>query len=386
MNIPYVNLAKQNTQLKKEILSAMGKVLENGQFILGKEVADFEKSFAALCGTKYALGVGTGTDALILALRALNIGPGDEVITVANSFVSTASCITLVGAKPVFVDVAEDYNINPFLIEGAINSRTKAILPVHLTGRPADMDAILKIAKKHKLAVIEDCAQAVGAQYKNKRVGSFGEIGCFSLHPLKNLNACGDGGVLTTDNEELHKKMQILRNNGFTSRDDCDIWSANSRLDTLQAALLLVKLKYLKKWTDKRRANAAFYRQHLSDLAEVTVPSEQPYEKSVYHTFVIQAQMRQSLIEFLQNKGIGTKIHYPIPIHLQPAAKSLGYKVGSLPVTEGQAEKILSLPVYPELTNKELQYIVNCIHNFYQMRSTFFQGRPSRDGCPQKKC
>ncbi|MDP2922722.1 MAG: DegT/DnrJ/EryC1/StrS family aminotransferase [Candidatus Omnitrophota bacterium] len=366
MNIPYVNLAKQNTRLKKEILAAIGKVLESGQFILGKEVTTFEHSFAKLCGTKYALGLGTGTDALILALRALNIGPGDEVITVANSFVSTASCIALVGAKPVFVDVGEDYNINPPLIENAINSRTKAILPVHLTGRPVDMGPILKIAKAHKLAVIEDCAQAVCAQYKNKYVGSFGQIGCFSLHPLKNLNACGDGGVLTTNDEDLYKKIQILRNNGFSSRDDCDIWSANSRLDTVQAALLLVKLNYLKEWTDKRRANARFYQEHLADLEQVKVPREKPHEKSVYHTFVIQVEMREKLIKFLENKAIGTKIHYPIPIHLQPAAKSLGYKIGSLPVTEKQAKRILSLPIYPELTNKELNYIVNCIRDFYK--------------------
>ncbi len=366
MNIPYVNLAKQNTLLKKEILSAISEVLENGQFILGEKVEDFENSFAKLCGTKYALGVGTGTDALVLALRALNIGPGDEVITVANSFVSTASCIILSGAKPIFVDVGEDYNINPALIEKVINTHTKAILPVHLTGRPADMEAILKIAKAQNLMVIEDCAQAVCAEYKNKSVGSFGQLGCFSLHPLKNLNACGDGGVITMNDDMLYRKIQILRNNGFSSRNDCDVWSNNSRLDTVQAALLLVKLKYLKEWTDKRRANALFYQQHLSNLTQVKVPIEQPYEKSVYHTFVIRAENREKLIEHLEKKGIGTKIHYPIPIHLQPAAKELGYKPGSLPVTEKQSKQILSLPIYPGLTAKELKHIVNCICDFYQ--------------------
>lgn len=366
MNIPYVDLAGQNKAIKKEILGAVGKVLESGQFILGKEVEIFEHSFARLCGTKYALGVGTGTDALVLALRALNIGAGDSVITVANSFVSSASCVRLVGAKPQFVDVGEDYNIDPSLLESAIDFSTKAILPVHLTGRPANMTPILKIAKKHKLSVIEDCAQAICAEYKNKCVGSFGQIGCFSLHPLKNLNACGDGGVITMNDEKLYRKIQILRNNGFSSRNDCDVWSANSRLDTVQAALLLVKLKYLKEWTDKRRANASFYRQHLSNLTQIKVPVEQPYEKSVYHTFVIQVEMRERLIEFLKNKGVGTKIHYPIPIHLQPAAKSLGQNKGSLPVTEEQAKKILSLPVYPELTTRQLSYIVNCICEFYK--------------------
>ncbi|MDD4182977.1 MAG: DegT/DnrJ/EryC1/StrS family aminotransferase [Candidatus Omnitrophica bacterium] len=366
MNIPYVDLAGQNTLLKKEILSAINNVLKSGQFILGDKVKDFEDSFAGLCGTKYALGVGTGTDALILSLRALDIGEGSEVITVANSFVSTASCIALAGAKPVFVDVGEDYNINPALVENAINPRTKAILPVHLTGRPADMTAILKIAKAHNLAVVEDCAQAVCAEYKNKPVGSFGAIGCFSLHPLKNLSACGDGGMITVNDENLYKKMQILRNNGFSSRNDCDVWSPNSRLDTVQAALLLVKLKYLKEWTDKRRENASFYQKYLSGLTQIKVPIEQPYEKSVYHTFVIQAENREKLIEYLKEKGIGAKIHYPIPIHLQPAAKKLGYKPGSLPVTERQSKLILSLPIYPGLSKKELKYIVNCICDFYQ--------------------
>ncbi|MCK9614344.1 MAG: DegT/DnrJ/EryC1/StrS family aminotransferase [Candidatus Omnitrophica bacterium] len=365
MNIPYVNLAGQNRVVKKEILQAIGKVLESGQFILGKEVEAFERSFANLCGTEYALGVGTGTDALVLALRVLNIGPGDSVITVANSFISTASSIVLVGAKPVFVDVGEDYNINPRLIEKAINSRTKAILPVHLTGRPADMKSILEIAKKHKLTVIEDCAQAVGAEYREKCVGSFGTIGCFSLHPLKNLNACGDGGALTTNDRNLYRKLQILRNNGFSTRDNCAAWSDNSRLDTIQAALLLVKLNYLKKWTDRRRENAEFYQKHLSCLTQVKVPVERPYEKSVYHTFVIQAQDRDRLSNFLGRKGIGTKIHYPIPIHLQPAAKSLKQKSGSLLMTEKQAKMILSLPIYPELTTKQLSYIVNCIYDFY---------------------
>jgi dTDP-4-amino-4,6-dideoxygalactose transaminase len=366
MRIPYVNLAKQHKAIKKEVLNAIGDIIDSGNFILGDEVAQFERAFAKLCGTKYAVGVGTGTDALIMALRALKIGVGDEVITVANSFISTASCIILVGARPVFVDVRGDYNIDPYLIEKAISRRSRAILPVHLTGRPADMEPIMAIAKKHNLFVIEDCAQAVYAQYRNKRVGSFGDIGCFSLHPLKNLNACGDGGVLTTNDENLYKQLQILRNNGFSTRDDCDIWSDNSRLDTLQASLLLVKLKYLKRWTEKRRRNASFYQEHLSNLASVRIPAEKPYEKSVYHTFVVQADKRDALSAFLTKHGIGTKIHYPIPIHLQPTAKGLGYKSDSLPVTEKQAKIILSLPIYPELSTRELKYIVKCIHNFYK--------------------
>ena len=221
---------------------------------------------------RYAVGLNSGTDALILALKAIGIGPGDEVITVPNSFVSSTSCIALIGARPVFVDVCEDYNINAALIEQAITPRTRAILPVHLTGRPADMDPILEVARIYRLHVIEDCAQAVMAEYKGKRVGSFGLVGCFSLHPLKTLNACGDGGVLTTDDADLAEQFRILRNIGLKTRDDCVVWSGNSRLDTLQAAILLVKLHYLEVWTEKRRANARFYQEHLDGLSQVQIP------------------------------------------------------------------------------------------------------------------
>jgi dTDP-4-amino-4,6-dideoxygalactose transaminase len=367
MKIPYVNLADQNVAIKNELLAAVDSVISSGQYILGKEVTDFEHHFAELCGVKYAVGVGTGTDALILALRALEIGPGSEVITVANSFVSTASCIVQIGAQPVFIDVTDDYTMAPSLIEKAITPRTRAILPVHLTGRPADMELIMAIAQAHDLEVIEDCAQAVCAEYKKQKVGSFGKIGCFSLHPLKNLSACGDGGVLTTNDVNLYKKLLILRANGIRTRDDCVAWSDNSRLDTLQAALLLVKLDYLDEWTEKRRGNARFYQQHLADLPQVQVPLDKPYEKSVYHTFVIQADRRDALRDFLGKHGIDTKVHYPVPIHLQPAAKELGYKKGSLPVTERQAKRVLSLPVYPELGQEKLSYIVNCIHDFYKI-------------------
>ena len=297
---------------------------------------------------------------------ALNIGPGDEVITVSNSFITSASSIAFVGAKPVFVDVGEDYNINPANIEEKITPDTKAILPVHLTGRPADMDAISEIAKRHNLFIIEDCAQAVCAEYKGKQVGSFGDTGCFSLHPLKTLNACGDSGVLTTNSEELYKSLNILRNNGLKSRDECIYWSFNSRLDNIQAAILLVKLKYLKQWTDGRIENAAFYREKLKDHPNIRIPVDRSYEKAVYHTFVIQAEKRDELKEKFIQSGIGTNIHYPIPIHLQKPAQELGYRRGDFPVTEEQAEKILSLPVYPELTRNELEYIVERLYISYQ--------------------
>lgn len=365
MRIPYVNIAAQHVSLKSELLSAIGKVLDSGQFILGDEVAEFERCFAELCGVSYAIGLNSGTDALILALRAIGVGPGDEVITVPNSFVASTSCIVLLGARPVFVDVRDDYNMDPALIEQAITPRTKAILPVHLTGRPSDMDPILEVARVHHLHVIEDCAQAVAADYRGKRVGSFGTVGCFSLHPLKTLNACGDGGVLTTNDAGLAEEFRILRNIGLKTRDDCVVWSGSSRLDTIQAAVLLVKLRYLEVWTNKRRANARFYQDHLRDFPQVQVPIDRPHEGAVYHTFVIQADRRDMLQEHLARHGIGTAVHYPIPIHLHKAACGLGLGPGSFPVAEKQAHRILSVPIYPELGEVELQYVVDGIRSFY---------------------
>ncbi|MEI7635766.1 MAG: DegT/DnrJ/EryC1/StrS family aminotransferase [Syntrophus sp. (in: bacteria)] len=369
ITIPYVNVALQHSLVKDELLKAVSDILDKGNFILGGEVNEFEKHFAALCGVKYAVGVNSGTDALILALMAIDIGPGEEVITVPNSFVATASCIKIVGARPVFIDVRDDYNMDPSLIESAITDHTRAILPVHLTGRPADMEPIIEIAGRYNLQVIEDCAQAVAAEYKGKRVGSFGRIGCFSLHPLKTLNACGDGGVLTTNDAGLAAKLKIMRNLGLENRENCVLWSGNSRLDTLQAAILLVKLKYLDDWTEKRRLNAEYYCKHLADLHQVHVPTDKTYEYSVYHTYVIQAENRDKLRAFLAEKGIGTGIHYPIPIHLQTVAEELNYRPGSFPVTEGQANRILSLPVYPELDKGQLNHIIDSIHKFYQEQS-----------------
>ncbi len=366
MNIPYVDLAKQHAPMKEKLLEAIGKVLDDGKFILGEEVAEFEQRFAQLCGAQWAVAVNSGTDALILALKALGIGAASEVITVANSFVSSTSCIVLAGAKPVFVDVGEDYLIDPSLIEKAITSKTKALLPVHLTGRPADMNAIMAIAKKHKLAVIEDCAQAVSAEYRGQKVGTFGDVGCFSLHPLKTLNACGDGGVLTTNDKDLYEKILTLHDNGLYRRNECIYWSNNSRLDTIQAAMLLVKLNYLEAWTEARRSNGYFYRQHLKDLPQVQVPAEENSMRAVYHTFIINVDRRDELQEFLSEKGIGTKVHCGVPIHLQPVAKELGYKKGSLPVTEWQAQRVLSLPVAQSLEREMLDYVVNAIRDFYQ--------------------
>lgn len=366
MNIPYVDLAEQHAPIKEKLLEAVGKVLDHGKFVLGDEVAEFEQRFARLCGVQYAVALNSGTDALILALRALGVGTGDEVITVSNSFVSSTSCIVCADAKPVFVDVREDYLIDPALIEKAITPRTKAILPVHWTGRPCDMAAIAPIAKKHKLFVIEDCAQAVDAEYRGQKVGSFGDAGCFSLHPLKTLNACGDGGILTTDNKDLYEKILALRDNGFYQRNACIYWSNNSRLDTIHAAMLLVKMDYLDEWTQSRRANAHFYQKHLQGLSQIQVPVAEKNMRAVYHTFIIQADRRDQLQAFLTEKGVGTKVHYATPIHLQSVAKDLGYKKGSLPVTERHAGRVLSLPVAQSLQPEMLEYVVNSIRDFYQ--------------------
>jgi len=366
LHVPYVDIAGQHQPLKADLLSAIGQIIDSGQFILGEQVQLFEQRMTELCGVNYAVGVNSGTDALIIALRALNIGPGDEVITAPNSFVASTSCIAIVGAKPVFVDVREDYNIDPEKIEAAITPHTKAILPVHLTGRPADMSAIMTIATKYGIPVIEDSAQAILAEFQDKPVGSWGTIGCFSLHPLKTLNACGDGGLLTTNDESLYKQFLLLRNLGLETRDDCVVWSSNSRLDTVQAAMLLVKLNYLHDWTKKRQANAKFYQTHLADIEEVVVPIDKPDEKAVYHTFVIQAEQRDELRTYLTKHNIGSAIHYPVPIHLQTVAKELGYGMGSFPITEIQAKKILSLPIYADLTEKQLQNVVETIKDFYK--------------------
>ena len=368
MNIPYVDLAGQHAPIKDKLLEAVGKVLDHGKFVLGEEVAEFEQRFTKLCDVQYAVALNSGTDALILAMRALGIGSGDEVITVANSFITSTSCIICAGAKPVFVDVGEDYLMNPALIEQAITPRTKAILPVHWTGQPADIAAIMAIAKKHKLFVIEDCAQAISAEYKGRRVGSWGDMGCFSLHPLKTLNACGDGGVITTASKVLYEKLHSLRNNGFYQNDEWIYWSNNSRLDTIQAAMLLVKLDYLEVWTEKRRENARFYQQHLKDLPQIQFSLPRDDMRAVYHTFVIQAQQRDELKKCLEQSGVNTKIHYAVPIHLQPAAKGLGYAQGSLPVTERQAQRILSLPVHSQMDTAMLEYVTACIWDFYKTK------------------
>lgn len=363
MKVPYIDLAAQHREIREELLETIGTVLDSGQFILGKLVRSFEQKFAKLSGTKYAIGVASGTDALILSMKVLNIGPGDEVITVPNSFLATASSIILTGAKPVFVDVRDDYNIDPDKIELAITSKTKAIIPVHLTGRPADMFPILKVAENYNIHVIEDAAQAVRAEYHGQRVGSFGTLGCFSLHPLKNLNACGDAGIITTNNPEFYKKLLVLRNHGLINRDECQVWSINSRLDAIQAAILNVKLNYLEKWEMRRREIASIYQEELDNL--LNRPLDKTYERSVYHTFVIQTTDRDKLQQFLWENEIDTKIHYPVPIHLQSSSIGLGYKEGDFPITEKLAKNILSLPIDTSLSDNQIGYTCSKINQFH---------------------
>jgi dTDP-4-amino-4,6-dideoxygalactose transaminase len=363
--IPFSNHNGHNKKLKSEIMAAVGQVLDHGGYILSEEVVEFETRFADLCGVQYAVSVNSGTDALILALHALGIGSGDEVIVPPNSFLASTSCIAHVGARPVFIDVRDDYNLDPHQLEKMITSRTKAIIPVHLTGRSADMNPILEIANKHDLAVIEDCAQAVLAEYHGQRVGSFGEFGCFSLHPYKNLAACGDGGVVTTNSSEHFARLKRLRNHGIQPDNKIVEWGFNSRLDSLQAAVLLVKLQHIEAWTDARREYAVFYQKALKNIAEVQVPTDQLHENPVYQTFIIQAERRDALQEHLASVGVMTGVHYPVPVHLQDAAKPLAYPPKSFPVVERLADSILSLPIYPELTIEQLEYIAENIRAFY---------------------
>lgn len=362
--VPYIDLGLQHQAHKAEYLAEIEKVLDSGWFILGENVSKFEQDFADLCGAKYAIGLNSGTDALFLAMLAFGIGPGDEVITAPNSYLASASSVALIGATPVFADVRDDYNIDPEAIRKAITPNTKAIIPVHLTGRPAAMKEILAIAQEHNLKVIEDCAQAVCATLDGQGVGSFGDVGCFSLHPLKNLNALGDGGVLTTNSEEIYHRILKARNHGLRNRNECEFWSYNSRLDAMQAAVLNVKMKYIKKVTERRREIAALYQSRLADV--VSVPKDQEGEYAVYHTFIVQTDRRNELQDYLKEHGVDTKIHYPIPIHLQEAASNLGYQVGSMPATESQVERILSLPVFPELTDAQVHYVCDVIHSFFQ--------------------
>ena len=364
MKVPYINLGLQHQKDKQRILTKVSELLDSGMFILGDEVKQFEERFATLCGTKYAVGVANGTDALVLALQSLGIGKGDEVITAPNSYLASGSSIALCGATPVFADVREDYNIDPVQVRKKITDKTKAIIPVHLTGRPAPMDEINMVAKEFNLHVVEDAAQAVGAQYKNKAVGCLSDVACFSLHPLKNLSAIGDAGIMTTNNKEIYEWLLKARSHGMKSRDECEFWSMNSRLDAVQAAILNIKIGNIKEWTERRRGIAAKYVQELGHL--VHVPKEQAFEKSVYHTFIIMTAHRDALQKHLHEHGVDSKIHYPIAIHQQDAAQQLKSSHDAFPETEKQITQILSLPVYPELTDEQVNHVCAQVKSFFK--------------------
>ena len=362
MKVPFVNLGLQFQNLRDEIISKFEELSTKGSYILNAEVQRFEKNFAEYCGTRYAVGVGNGSDALSFSLLALDIGKGDEVITAPNSFIATAWTIANVSAKPVFVDVRDDYNIDPDQIEAAITPKTKAIMPVHLTGRVADMDVILDIARKHQIQVIEDAAQAVGAFYKGMKAGSFGVTGCFSLHPLKNLHVHGDGGIITTDDKSIYEYVVKIRNHGLKNRDECEFWGYNSRLDGIQAAIANIKLTHLDRWNQRFRKIASHYSKMLAN--HVKVPIDKEYEKPIYHRYIIQHPKRDSLRKYLTNKSIETKVNYPIPLHLQEAARSLGYKNGDFRNAEQQANTILSLPIYAEMEDEQVEHVINSVRSF----------------------
>ena len=364
MKIPYVNLNLQWKKEKKDLLKVIDETLENDHWVGGKNIEKFEKNIAKLCNTKYAAGLNSGTDALTLGLHLLRVSKGDEVITIPNSFIASVSVIVHLGAKPVFVDVLPDQNMNPDLLEQAITKKTKAIMPVHLTGRVSEMFEIKKIANKYHIPVIEDAAQCIGSLYHNRPSGSLGTIGCFSAHPLKNLNAIGDAGYLTTNNSKIYKKVLELRTHGMVDRNKIRNLGYVSRMDNLQATVLNYRLTNLKNVIKKRRENFELYRKYL-DQKYVFFPAEKKYQYNSYHTFVIQVNKRDQLKKYLQKNNIITAIHYPIPIHLQPAVRFLGYKKGSFKYVEKQAKRILTLPINQYLKKSEIKIISDKINYFY---------------------
>lgn len=365
MNIPLVDLKAGYRQIQGEIEGATHRVWRSGWYILGQEVAQFEEAFAAFCQVPHAIGVASGTDALHLALRALEIGPDHEVITVSHTAVATVAAIELSGARPVFVDVEPNTcTIDVSQIETIITQHTRAIVAVHLYGQPADMSSILEIAQRHHLYVIEDCAQAHGAQYKGRPVGSWGDIGAFSFYPTKNLGALGDGGAVITKDADLATRLRLLRQYGWRKRYISDFPGLNSRLDEIQAAILRVKLPHLDEWNLKRRQVATHYTRLLADLP-LTLPRVQSDRTHVFHLYVIQTPQRDALQAYLKRQGISTAIHYPLPVHQQPAYARLNYAAGSLPVTERLAEEILSLPMYPQLPQEQIEKVVRAMVEFY---------------------
>lgn len=365
-NVPFVDLGAQYAEIRSEVRTAMDGVLQRGDFILGEGVRRFETEFAAYCDATYGIGIDSGTSALELAVRAFEIGPGDEVITAANTFIATALSITHAGATPVIVDVDPvDYTIDPDLIEAAITERTRAIIPVHLYGHPADMDRIMEIARKHDLVVIEDASQAHGARYKGRRVGSIGHAAAFSLYPAKNLGAYGDAGVVVTSDTEIAEMITLLRNYGSKEKYRHLLPGFNRRLDTMQAEVLSVKLRYLNGWNAARREHARRYEAFLGTVTgDLVVPGIADWAEPVFHIYAIQLEQRDRLQLHLQQRGISTVIHYPIPIHLQPAYAELGLRRGDFPVAEALADRVISLPMYAEIGDDDIEYVAETVGAF----------------------
>lgn len=368
MEVKFSYLDRQFTD-PDSYLSDIKKLVESGDFTLGRPLQEFERQFAKLCRMPYAIGVGSGTDAIALSLKALNIGPGDEVITSTTTFVATVGAIVQVGATPVFVDSEDGFVIDANKVEKKITKRTKAFLPVHYTGNVADMPKLEKIASKYNLTIVEDACQSIGAAIDGKPVGSWGVTACFSLHPLKNLNVWGDGGVIITRSEEIAKKLALFRNHGLVNRDEVSVFGWNSRLDTLQAVIgnrLIGQVEFI---TNQRIANANYYDKALQNLKEfVQIPIRRPGVKHVYHLYIVRAKQRDELLQFLQKNKVEAKVHYPIPMHLQKASAYLGYKKGDFPTSEADSLQIITLPAHQHLTREEMDYCIEKIYEFYKRK------------------
>jgi len=361
MKVPFVDLKAHHRPIEADLTEAMARVLRNASFVQGPEVKAFEEAFASYLGVPHCVAVKSGTSALHLALLALGIGPGDEVITVAHTFIATSEAISAVGARPVFVDIDPvTYTMDPVQAENAITPRTRALLPVHLYGNPADMDALLAIARRHNLALVEDACQAHGAYYKGRMAGSLGTAGCFSFYPSKNLGSCGEGGAMVTNDDKLAQKVRMLREHGSVVKYEHAFPGYNFRMEGIQGAVLATKLKHLDSWNDQRRALAKRYHERLAGQT-VILPKETPNARHVYHLYVIQAEDRDALKQQLAQRGIETGLHYPIPLHLQEAYASLGYRAGDFPVTERVTQHILSLPMYPEMSLEMADYVADAV-------------------------
>jgi dTDP-4-amino-4,6-dideoxygalactose transaminase len=365
MTVKLLDLVPQYEGIRDEIREAIDGVLSTQQFILGNGVEALEKEIARYCGSRFAVGVASGTDALLLSLMAIGIGAGDEVITTPYTFFSTVSSITRVGATPVFADIdPRTYNIDPDQVASRITPRTRAVIAVHLFGQTAEMDRIMDVAGRRGIPVIEDACQSIGALYRGKRAGSIGAAGCLSFFPSKNLGGYGDGGMIVTDSEGLAEKARVLRVHGGRERYYHEVVGINSRLDSIQAAVLLVKMRHLEKWHEGRRANAAFYDRELAKIPGVTVPFIEAHNKSVYNQYVIRVKERDAMRAFLQENGVGCEVYYPVPIHLQKCFAFLGGKTGDLPESEAAAMETLAIPVFPELTSAQMEYVVSSIRDF----------------------